>query len=184
MNAKKWIGAVVLVAVVVVLAVLAYLPRKQAAEERAHLASALRSLDNINDFTDLDHAVAPLGMWFTWSTNEWLAVQYGDGTFPDWSLAIARDSEGRFFRSRERFGGAMASYLFKRLQYERLHWEQGTPEYLTFSPKNKKRVDLGVERADPAGVPAMKRFHDVSTSTNLAAGRAALQSIGFEPFDP
>ena len=126
----------------------------------------------------------PLGAWFAWSTNEWLAVQYGDGSFPEWSMAIARDSDGNHFRSTERFGGALASYLFKRLKYDRVKDERYTSSYASNTDSYRKQIDMVIEQSNPANVPAMKRFHDITTSTNLAAGRVALEALGFEPFKP
>lgn len=55
---------------------------------------------------DLEAAVERLGAVFHFHDGSWLAIRYRDShTFPAWSLAIARDSGGRWFESGFHFCG-------------------------------------------------------------------------------
>jgi hypothetical protein len=184
MNAKKWIlssaGALCLIGIIAV----GFLHSRKDSIEKAENKAAIRELASIRSADDLSRGIGVLGAWFTFSTNEWLAIHYQDGKWPEWSVAVARDSDDKYYRSEKRFGGALASYLFKRIQYERVKTEKLTESYASYDEKNRSVVDRAVDGADPALVPGMAPLHAITISTNLAAARSALQAIGFEPFDP
>jgi hypothetical protein len=57
--------------------------------------------------TELEHVVGPLGRVFRFPDGSWIAIRYRDShSSPGWSLAVARDSAGKWFESREHFCGA------------------------------------------------------------------------------
>lgn len=184
MNAKKWFlsstGALCLISIIAG----GYLHSRTDGIEKTQTKAAISELASIRSADDLSRGAGVLGAWFTFSTNEWLAIQYRDGKWPEWSVAVARDSDNKYYRSEKRFDGALASYLFKRIQYQRIKTEKLTESYASYDAKNKSVVDRAVDGANPASVPGMTPLHAVTTSTNLAAARNALQAIGFEPFDP
>jgi hypothetical protein len=54
----------------------------------------------------LEDAVGPLGAVMRFPDQSWIAIRYRDSHLsPGWSLAVARDSEGKWFESDEHFCG-------------------------------------------------------------------------------
>lgn len=59
----------------------------------------------------LQRAVGPLGAFFTFPDGSWVAIRYRDSHAGGlWSVAIARDSGGQWYQSREHFCGAFSSF--------------------------------------------------------------------------
>ena len=68
---------------------------------------ALRLLSAASTSQQLQDAVGSLGAFYTFRDGSWLAVCYRDSHGGGiWSVAIARDSGGNWYESREHFCGA------------------------------------------------------------------------------
>jgi hypothetical protein len=71
--------------------------------ERYHARRALASASP----PELDKVAGPLGRVFRFADSSWVAIRYADShASPGWSLAIARDSTGKWFESKEHFCGS------------------------------------------------------------------------------
>lgn len=183
MSAKKWIILLLLLAVAGLGAWSYTAARSATARLDGETRKSFKLLAEIRDTNDLPRVVGTLGAWFTYSTNEWLAIRYRDGSRPDWSVAVARDSEGNWFQTDRRFGGALASYHLKRVRHAKLLTERLTDSYASYDDANKAVVDKAIAGADPAAVPAMAPYHALALATNLAAARPALIALGFKPVE-
>jgi len=73
--------------------------------------SARRALSAARNEEELGEAVGGLGIVLKFSDGSWLAIAYDDShRIPGWSLAIAKDSTGGFYRSKKHFCGQFMIY--------------------------------------------------------------------------
>ncbi len=56
----------------------------------------------------LQAAVGSLGVFYTFPDRSWLAIRYRDSHASIWSVAVARDSGGNWYESREHFCAAFS----------------------------------------------------------------------------
>jgi hypothetical protein len=76
---------------------------------------AQRLLSAASTSQQLQDAVGPLGMFCTFPDGSWLAIRYCDSHAGGiWSIAVARDSGGIWYQSREHFCGAFS--MVRQLQ--------------------------------------------------------------------
>jgi hypothetical protein len=117
-----WCGVLILVSAI---AVPFAIPAGGAAPARAAAeAESFALLARAGSLGELRQAVGPLGAVLELRGGGWVAIRYRDShAFPGWSSAVARDSGGAWFASREHFCGR-----FQIHRQLRERGEEGLPE--------------------------------------------------------
>lgn len=108
-----------------------------------------------------------LGAFLTFPDHSWLAIRCKE-THVGWSVAIARDNEGRWYQSREHFCGSLLSVRDHQL------WLDEEREF----------GDQAGEPLPEPSDPHSKWIRFVSDSPDLETARQRLTSKYFKPFSP
>jgi hypothetical protein len=131
-------------------------------------AEAIRLLKNAKTVDEAEAVVGRLGLCSRFPDGSWRAIRYRDShAWPGWSVAIARDSEGRLFASSYHFCGR---FYFRR-------------------DSETKRDECIRELAEQGKdtTPAMTMYRSdeeidaLAEAPDLAAARQALEQTGFRP---
>ena len=95
---------------------------------------AKRLLSSASTQQQLQAAVGPLGTVYSFPDNSWLAIHYRDSHGGGiWSIAIARDSGGNWYESREHFCGAFNAVR----QIQKLSSTVGSPTEESLDERGK-----------------------------------------------
>ncbi len=132
----------------------------------ASRAESLRLLRNAETRAELEQAVGDLGVFLPLKDGPWIAIRYRDSHgWPMWSQAIARDSGGQWYESREHFCGVFLGYrqypstIREMVQYDIAAGRDTAPTTRLFAPSPE--IDA------------------VGSAPDLPTARTALIKLGF-----
>ncbi len=122
--------------------------------------------------SDLQQAVGSLGIFIPLHDGSWIAIRYRDthaGRL--YSLAIARDSGGNWYKSTYHFCGSFNIYRIER------KWQEDD---------QLERAESGETGPSPAirskGSETLATLDAVFSAPSLESGRRQLLKLGFKPF--
>jgi hypothetical protein len=157
-------------------------PARWYSSTRADSISVLKTAESTNQLTDV---VGPVGLFLALTNGSWIAIRYVDShggwaLYLPWpvinSCAIAKDSGGGWFESDRHFCGNL-KYWHRRKEVVEgaLEAQQQHPEIFT------NRVSS--TSFDSPNLPKYGEMLALENAPDLAAARAALRQIGFNPLD-
>jgi hypothetical protein len=89
---------------------------------------SVRILSAATTSNELQAAVGQYGVLLTLSNGSWIAIRHREMFEPSRALAIARDSDGKWFESRRQFSGGLTYYPLSKLPGTSTRPRQLTPE--------------------------------------------------------
>lgn len=136
-----------------------------------HLSSQARTaaIESLSHAKTLEECKAELklGTWLQMRDGSWIAIRYQDCHGPLWSVAIAKDSSGNWYESREHFCGMWGSYGGLR--------ENLAHEVAVLQQENKPVPQGLVDQLE--GLP----LHEIEDSPDLATALPLFLKLGFTP---
>lgn len=128
--------------------------------------NSIQALTAAENHQQLEEAVKPNGVLVYAKDGSWVAIRYRDTHYlsPIQSLAIAKDSGGRWFSCERHFCGWLTSFARERTRIE----DPNALEEM-FPPSPGSRGQVGYERMEA-----------LFSSADLGALRASLKQMGFQ----